>query len=89
MHAAHPGGAIGPPGSPADSPRHATGHVLPEAQANWDAVLGHLSAAAPEVVIHLGDLSLDGAHNPGDLHYGRQQLDRLPRDIPDPLPPLT
>jgi len=32
----------------------------------------------PDVVIHLGDLSLDGARDPGDLHYGRRQLDRLP-----------
>ena len=50
----------------------------PEAQANWDAVLGYVEAAAPEAVIHLGDLSQDGAHDPTDLRYGREQLDRLP-----------
>jgi 3',5'-cyclic AMP phosphodiesterase CpdA len=50
----------------------------PQARANWEAVLRYVDAAAPEAVIHLGDLSLDGAHDPDDLHLGRQQLDRLP-----------
>jgi hypothetical protein len=52
--------------------------AAPEAQANWEAVLAYIGEAAPDLVIHLGDLTLDGAHNPDDLHYGRQQLDRLP-----------
>jgi len=52
--------------------------AAPEAAANWDAVLRYVGANAPDVVIHLGDLTLDGAHNAGDLHYGRRQLDRLP-----------
>jgi 3',5'-cyclic AMP phosphodiesterase CpdA len=50
----------------------------PRAQANWDAVLGYVGACAPDLVIHLGDLSLDGAHSAADLDYGRAQLDRLP-----------
>ncbi len=50
----------------------------PQAQENWDAVLRYVHAAAPDVVIHVGDLSLDGAHEPDDLHYGRRQLGRLP-----------
>ena len=45
----------------------------PEAQANWEAVLRSVSAAAPDLVIHLGDLSMDGAHDPDDLRYGRRQ----------------
>jgi predicted phosphodiesterase len=52
--------------------------AAPHAQANWDAVLGYVTAAAPQAVIHLGDLSLDGAHDPADLAYARRQLDRLP-----------
>jgi 3',5'-cyclic AMP phosphodiesterase CpdA len=52
--------------------------AAPEAEANWDAVLRYVEANVPDVVIHLGDLTLDGAHNAGDLHYGRRQLDRLP-----------
>jgi 3',5'-cyclic AMP phosphodiesterase CpdA len=50
----------------------------PQAQANWDAVLRYVTDTAPRAVIHLGDLSLDGAHEPTDLEYARRQLDRLP-----------
>jgi predicted phosphodiesterase len=50
----------------------------PEAGANWNAVLRHVEAAAPDLVIHLGDLSLDGANDPGEMAYGREQLGRLP-----------
>ena len=50
----------------------------PEAGANWAAVVRYVAAAAPDCVIHLGDLSLDGARNAGDLDYARRQLDLLP-----------
>ena len=50
----------------------------PQAQANWDAVVGYVDARAPDLVIHLGDLSLDGARDAADLLHGRVQLDRLP-----------
>ena len=50
----------------------------PQAQANWDAVVSYVGACAPDLVIHLGDLSLDGARNAMDLRHGRTQLDRLP-----------
>jgi len=52
--------------------------TAPAAQSNWETVLRAIDAAAPDLVIHLGDLSLDGAHDPGDLEFGRRQLDRLP-----------
>ena len=52
--------------------------AAPEAEANWEAVLGYVTAAAPDLVIHLGDLALDGAHDRDDLRHGRRQLDRLP-----------
>lgn len=52
--------------------------AAPEAQANWEAVLSYVARSAPDLVIHFGDLSLDGAHDPGHLAHGRQQLDRLP-----------
>lgn len=52
--------------------------AAPEAAENWDAVLRYIRTAAPDVVIHLGDLTLDGAHDPADLRYGRRQLERLP-----------
>lgn len=50
----------------------------PQAQANWDAVVSYVGACAPDLVIHLGDLSLDAAGNALDLRHGRTQLDRLP-----------
>jgi hypothetical protein len=50
----------------------------PQAQANWDAVVSYVGGCAPDLVIHLGDLSLDGAGNAADLRHGRTQLDRLP-----------
>src|SRR5262249_38100542 len=49
----------------------------PEALANWDAVLRYVAATRPDLVLHLGDLSLDGASGPGDLRAARAQLDRL------------
>ncbi|MDR2985603.1 MAG: metallophosphoesterase [Nocardiopsaceae bacterium] len=56
-------------------------HLSPEgrdAEAHWEAVLCHVEAEAPDAVIHLGDLTDSGAHEPDDLDYGRRQLDRLP-----------
>jgi 3',5'-cyclic-AMP phosphodiesterase len=50
----------------------------PQAQANWDAVVRYVGACAPDLVVHLGDLSLDGARDAADLRHGRTQLDRLP-----------
>lgn len=50
----------------------------PEAQENWAAVRRYVAAAGPDLVIHLGDLSLDGARNPADLVHARAQLETLP-----------
>jgi 3',5'-cyclic AMP phosphodiesterase CpdA len=50
----------------------------PEAQQNWAAVVRYVTAASPDLVIHLGDLSLDGARNPADLDHARGQLELLP-----------
>ena len=50
----------------------------PEAQQNWAAVVRYVRAAGPDLVIHLGDLSLDGARSAADLDHARRQLDRLP-----------
>ncbi len=51
--------------------------AAPSAQSNWEAALRAIDAAVPDLVIHLGDLTMDGAHDPGDLEFGRRQLDRL------------
>lgn len=50
----------------------------PQAQANWDAVVAYVGVCRPGLVIHLGDLSLDGTRDATDLAHGRAQLDRLP-----------
>ena len=50
----------------------------PQARANWDAVVAYVGACRPDLVIHLGDLSLDGTRDASDLRYARAQLDRLP-----------
>jgi len=50
----------------------------PQARANWDAVVAYVGARRPDLVIHLGDLSLDGTRDASDLRYARAQLDRLP-----------
>lgn len=49
----------------------------PEADANWDAVVRHVAYTKPDLVVHLGDLTLDGAYDLDDLRHGRAQLDRL------------
>jgi 3',5'-cyclic-AMP phosphodiesterase len=51
--------------------------LVPEADANWDAVVGHVETLAADAVVHVGDVSLDGANNPHDLRHARLQLDRL------------
>jgi 3',5'-cyclic AMP phosphodiesterase CpdA len=50
----------------------------PEAEGNWSAVVDHVAKIVPDLVIHLGDLSLDGASEAEDLRFSRCQLDRLP-----------
>src|SRR5215475_419979 len=50
----------------------------PEAQENWAAVVRYVTVAGPDLVIHLGDLSLDGARNRADLDHARGQLELLP-----------
>jgi hypothetical protein len=41
----------------------------PEARATWAAVVGYIADENPDLVVHLGDLSLDGARNPADLEH--------------------
>jgi predicted phosphodiesterase len=52
--------------------------VTPEAGANWDCIVRYVTQVQPDLVIHLGDLTLDGSHSRTDLQLGRRQLDRLP-----------
>jgi 3',5'-cyclic AMP phosphodiesterase CpdA len=51
----------------------------PEAERNWTTVLRHVENIRPDVVVHVGDVSIDGAHAPEELCLARRQLDRLGR----------
>lgn len=52
--------------------------LTPEARANWDAVVAYAAATRPDLVLHLGDVTRDGADEPAELDLARAQLDRLP-----------
>jgi 3',5'-cyclic AMP phosphodiesterase CpdA len=45
---------------------------------NWAAALCHVESVRPDLVLHAGDLSMHGAHDPADLVYGRARMDEVP-----------
>lgn len=49
----------------------------PESDLNWSAVVRYVQSTRPDLVVHVGDLSLDGAHGPADLAFARSRLDLL------------
>ena len=49
----------------------------PEAASNWRAILDHVAATAPDLVVHAGDVTADGAVHPADLPYAGRELARL------------
>lgn len=49
----------------------------PHANANWQAVIDYVARSQPDLVVHTGDISLDGASDPAGLEHARLQLDRL------------
>lgn len=49
----------------------------PEARSNWAAVIAYIAQARPDLVVHLGDLSLDGARRQADLEFARHELGLL------------
>jgi len=58
------------------SDSHLSPHA-PYADENWRAVLDHLDRDPPALVIHTGDISLNGADDIADLQHARQQLNRI------------
>ena len=50
----------------------------PEADRNWTAVLRHVGSLRPDLVVHVGDVTVDGAHHPAELGLARQRLDEIP-----------
>ncbi len=51
---------------------------VPETLAAWQAVHDHVVHTRPDLVVHLGDLSLEGSEGPDDLVLARGLLDGLP-----------
>jgi 3',5'-cyclic AMP phosphodiesterase CpdA len=51
---------------------------LADSGRNWSAALRYMESSAPDLVVHVGDLSMDGAHDAPDLAYGRAQMDKVP-----------
>jgi 3',5'-cyclic AMP phosphodiesterase CpdA len=49
----------------------------PEADRNWSAVVRHVDAVRPDLVVHVGDVTVDGAHHAGELGLARQRLDEI------------
>jgi 3',5'-cyclic AMP phosphodiesterase CpdA len=58
------------------SDTHLSGRA-PDALHNWDAVVREIERTGPDLVVHLGDLTLDGTDNRQDLEDARAALDRL------------
>jgi 3',5'-cyclic AMP phosphodiesterase CpdA len=54
----------------------------PEADRNWNAVLRHVDATEPDLVLHVGDVTVDGARDPEELRLAHRRLDRL-TELPD------
>jgi 3',5'-cyclic-AMP phosphodiesterase len=52
--------------------------AAPEAEANWNTVVAHVDRTRPDLLVHVGDLTLDGMNDAGELHRARRLLDRLP-----------
>lgn len=49
----------------------------PEASSNWGAVVDHVAVTEPDLVVHVGDVTADGAVDPADLAYAERELARL------------
>ena len=50
---------------------------MPFGQDNFDRIVALSQQLAPDMVIHAGDISWDGASHPPDLGYAQAQLGRL------------
>ena len=45
---------------------------------NWDAVVAHVEADRPDLVVNTGDIAMDAPSGPGDLAHAARQHARLP-----------
>jgi Icc protein len=51
---------------------------VPSADDNWTAVVEHLAADPPDLVVHTGDVTVDGFGDDAHLGHARARLDELP-----------
>ena len=54
------------------------GPGVPYADEHWDAVVAHVATMRPDLVVHTGDVSLDGASGRDDLAHSRERVGMLP-----------
>ncbi len=47
------------------------------ANANWDSVSAYVRRTKPDLVVHTGDISMDGTNERNDLAHARRRLDEL------------
>src|SRR5262245_22899622 len=66
------------------SDTHLSAAGPPLAAAHWDAVVDHLAADPPDLVVHAGDVTADGCERIGDLAYAYRRVMRLGY-VPVPL----
>ena len=52
--------------------------AAPHADEHWSAIVADVGRRRPDLVVHAGDISMDGANDPADLHHARRRLDELP-----------
>jgi 3',5'-cyclic-AMP phosphodiesterase len=52
--------------------------AVPYADEQWAAVVAHVRADRPDLVVHTGDISYNGAADAADLVHARRLLDELP-----------
>ena len=50
----------------------------PECVANWNAARVAVERLAPDLTVHLGDISLDGQNDPGDLAFAADRIREWP-----------
>src|SRR5688500_211765 len=53
------------------------GPGVPYADEHWAAVVAHVASTRPDLVVHSGDLSVNGANGRADLAHSRARLDDL------------
>ncbi len=54
------------------------GAAKPHFNGNWDPLADWVDAMAPDLVVHTGDLSVDGADSDEDLEFATARIRRLP-----------